>query len=429
MRENIAKIFREDRTISDDKWKNIQEDYGEIFKKHSKDNADLHKELIKQLGNLNRQVKETSEKVACQLSARVITISQAMFELQKLIEKSYNKIKLMTSLMRRIDRVLDIVRHIGDLNKQNYDSLESFRYADERADDIVIRALKEEEELAIDSNDALCSIKNQIKVATDQLKNLKEKMELIWSDKHEANQRNVSAANYLVTDHKNLFFPESANYSAEHKMPTIDKELKILEDVEQLMSDLEEMRAIARAIMVNLGHRHTNMNKKVVEAMQSRYNEIEVHKHRQENQLASKILEIEQVERNKRKVQKEYELKRDYLKLAQSRMHERNRRPIPEMIYDAPYYTNEKEIYELCSQIEHMQRTLQDLEEVYNMLMNDRKILQKEIQMKQRTIDILLQQTAIRSTFPDIVYFQGFRDFIYIPTTERCKDVNELVNN
>ncbi|NXD84753.1 TEKT3 protein, partial [Halcyon senegalensis] len=125
--------------------------------------------------------------------------------------------------------------------------------------------------------------------------------------------------------------------------------------------------------------------------------------------LAKTLQEIFQIEMNIEAIRKAIRDKVPPLKVAQTRLDERTRRPNMELCRDPAQIRLVNEVHEIDETIQSLQQRLRDAENVLQMLVHSKSVLEHDLSVKANTLFLDQEKCmGMRKTFPSTVRLVGY---------------------
>ncbi|BHF75319.1 Tekt4p [Sparganum proliferum] len=251
-------------------------------------------------------------------------------------------------------------------------------------------------------------LNNQIKRDRD----VKQDLEMAWSDKHEADLLDTEGGHLKPTSTNKQHYPGEARAYPQAAQSTVESWTQHPHDIilraehERMAS--EQLLHLASNIINDVTRDVIHQKDVVNAAFQKRLDEYEADKFRLTGQLKATCDEIAAMEKNIKELELAIAAKDAYVQTVQTRLHLHNKRPNVENCRDPPQKAMLDELTDIQNSIDRLRDKLNLSENNLKHLQDTQLMLEKEIHMKNNSIQVDKDHCVRhRMSFPDAVRLQG----------------------
>ncbi|VDL92957.1 unnamed protein product [Schistocephalus solidus] len=251
-------------------------------------------------------------------------------------------------------------------------------------------------------------LNNQIKRDRD----VKQDLEMAWSDKHEADMLDTEGGHLKPTSTNKQHYPGEARAYPQAAQSTVESWTQHPHDIilraehERMAS--EQLLHLASNIINDVTRDVIHQKDIVNAAFQKRLDEYEADKFRLTGQLKATCDEIAAMEKNIKELELAIAAKDAYVQTVQTRLHLHNKRPNVENCRDPPQKAMLDELTDIQNSIDRLRDKLNLSENNLKHLQDTQLMLEKEIHMKNNSIQVDKDHCVRhRMSFPDAVRLQG----------------------
>ncbi|XP_066545735.1 tektin-4 [Amia ocellicauda] len=331
-------------------------------------------------------------------------------ELQRHVEALTAETELLLGQKRRLERARDSAEIPLAIATDNLACRERRLGPDLVKDGVEVELLREVE--LIRSVQEL--LKRTLDQAIDQIRanrDVKQTLELDWSDKHEAYTMDDQCGRYnnLSTDTQFHFnstkFQESVSTHESWTKFTRDN-ITLSEREERASLDL---RALIDQVLQDTAEDLRTQCAAVDRAFSQRCDDMNEAKVRLEQHLNQVLEQIGSQERNIAALERAIRDKEAPMKAAQTRLYQRSYRPNMELCQDTAQFRLVNEVGEITESIEALKKKLEEGRQSLRDMEDTRMTLQKEIGYKTNSLFIDRDKcTTHRTSYPTIIRLTGY---------------------
>ncbi|XP_029432722.1 tektin-4 isoform X2 [Rhinatrema bivittatum] len=257
-------------------------------------------------------------------------------------------------------------------------------------------------------------LKRTLQQAVDQIRmnrDVKQTLEMDWSDKYEA---------YAIDEKCGRYNNQSTDIQFHHNSSKLDDFASTPESWAQFTHDNIERAERERLASINLRTLIDNILQDTAEdlrlqcatvdkAFAKRCQEVDDAKRKLEGHLRKVLEEIGDQENNIAALKQAIKDKETALRVAQTRLYQRTFRPHIELCKDPAHFRLVSEVEEILASIEALKHKLEEAEQSLKNLEDTRMSLEKEIAIKVNSLFIDRQKCmAHRTRYPTIMKLLGY---------------------
>nr|CAH8873812.1 unnamed protein product [Trichobilharzia regenti] len=255
---------------------------------------------------------------------------------------------------------------------------------------------------------AIQQCENQIKRNRDA----KQDLEMIWSDKLEASELLSKAGHLGLYDTNKQFYAGEARRHPLAAQSTVDSWAQHTHDAilrsEHERMATEELWTVLSNLIIDVTTDITQQKDTVNSAFQNNLSYLESQLADYKKRLKENLNEIVQMENSVKDLRRAIAEKDNNIKLVQTRLHLHNQRPGVENARDPPQQSMLDELATIQKTVDDLRDQLVVSENRLKNLQDDQMILEKQIQMKQNSIQIDHDHCVNhRMVYPNVLRLQG----------------------
>ncbi|KAF8563325.1 hypothetical protein P879_11914, partial [Paragonimus westermani] len=254
-------------------------------------------------------------------------------------------------------------------------------------------------------------IPNALLYLSRQNRDIKEMMEVNWSDKTEAEECDLIAGNLHNGATNKQFYSGVArfqdNMSTPHSWAASTHEIIMLSESQRRASG--ELRSLISKLLIDTSRDMREQFDRVCKEFRNNSDRLVEAKIHLENQLKKTVDEITIQEKNIADLREAIRAKDDPLKVAQTRMHVRQFRPNKELCKDPAQESLVTEVDILTRSLDSLLQEAKRAEHKLKDLQDNQMNLEREMQLKEESIKIdEAQCMPRRSMYPSTLRLQGY---------------------
>ncbi|XP_067859569.1 tektin-4 [Heptranchias perlo] len=332
-------------------------------------------------------------------------------ELKREIEDLLAETELLLQQKRRLEIALDaneIALFISTDNLQNRER----RQGPDLVKDRVEEELLKEVDLIRNVHGVLKRTLDQVNTQIRRNRDIKELLEMDWSDKYEAYKIDVKAGGLNDQSTNIQFHPNSSKFEDNSSTPESWAQFthcNIYKAEQERMASIN-LRALVDNVLLETSEDLREQYDRVNSAFNKRLEELSDTKAKLEHHLRKILEQIAAQERNIANLKQAIKDKEAPLKVAQTRLYERTYRPNVELTRDPAQLSLICEVGEITESIVLLQAKLKEAQMSLENMENTRMTLEKEIAIKANSIFIdSVKCLKHRERYPTVIRFSGYQ--------------------
>ncbi|KAF7249916.1 hypothetical protein EG68_09078, partial [Paragonimus skrjabini miyazakii] len=294
--------------------------------------------------------------------------------------------------------------------KENLNSRGKRRGID-NVEDKVEAALILEANIIHDVQDVLKKTTEQAERQIKQNRDVKEAMEVNWSDKIEAEECDSIAGNLHNGSTNKQFYSGVARFQDNMSTPqswAVSTHEIIIQSEKQRTASAE-LRSLISELLTDTSRDMREQFDRVCKELRNNSDRLVAAKIHMENQLKKTVDEIAIQEKNIADLREAIRAKDDPLKVAQTRLHMRQLRPNMELCKDPVQESLVTEVDILIRSLDSLLQEAKTAEHKLKDLQDNQMNLEKEMELKEESIRIdEVQCMPRRSMYPSTLRLQGY---------------------
>ncbi|KAF6767860.1 hypothetical protein AHF37_09018 [Paragonimus kellicotti] len=365
------------------------------------------KQLIRSTEAITAKYQLDSTK---RLKERLHDISFWKLELEKEIQDTITETFALIREKRRLENALAETEYPLQIVKENLNSRGRRRGID-NVEDKVEAALILEANIIHDVQDVLKKTIEQSERQIKQNRDVKEAMEVNWSEKIEAEECDSIASKLHNGSTNKQFYSGVARFQDNMSTPqswAVSTHEIIIQSENQRTASAE-LRSLISKLLTDTSRDMREQFDRVCKEFRNNSDRLVAAKIHLENQLKKTVNEIAIQEKNNEDLREAIRAKDDPLKVAQTRLHVRQLRPNMELCKDPAQESLVTEVDILTRSLDSLLQEAKKAEHKLKDLQDNQMNLEKEMELKEESIRIdEVQCMPRRSMYPSTLKLQGY---------------------
>uniref|UniRef100_UPI00398E3B61 tektin-4 n=1 Tax=Pristiophorus japonicus TaxID=55135 RepID=UPI00398E3B61 len=390
-----------------------QNNYSKYYQSFAdRDTAEnLRNESKTLMSERERLTQDTQANSTKKLGERLQDIFFWKSELKREIEDMLAETELLLQQKRRLEIALDateIALFISTDNLQNRERRQGPDLVKDRVEDELLREV-----------DLIRNVQGILKRTLDQVitqirrnRDIKEVLEMDWSEKYEAYKIDIKAGGLNNQSTNIQFHPNSAKFEDNSSTPESWAQFthcNIYKAEQQRMASIN-LRCLVDNVLLETSEDLREQYDRVNAAFNKRLEELDDTKAKLDHHLRKILEQIAAQERNIANLKQAIKDKEAPLKVAQTRLYERTYRPNVELTRDPAQLNLICEVGEISESIALLQEKLKDAQMSLENMENTRMTLEKEIAIKANSIFIDSEKNLKhRERYPTVIRLSGYQ--------------------